>query len=248
VVVSLDNLIKIDLADSIRAASDLLDKLGVVGLVATVLDVPNTAVQRWQSQNFIRFYDKFMKERADREADGRPAIPPALLIPSIRRILDESDDDMLGLWAKLIAGFAETNHEDGSRKVFSSLLSEMTPIDAKVLVFLFSKAAFDLVGRGSGLPGGAEDHCVSLQQVSENVGVGASRIVLSLGNLCRLACLMATTPDSIIIAEDREFVMVGHEGPGTTLYTPAAIYYPTPLARGLLEALRVGPAALNGAG
>lgn len=119
----------------------LLEKLGITGLVSTVLGVPTDWVAHWHSGNLLRWYDAYAELRAQRKLEGKPVIPPSLLMPALRAIADEDDDDMLRLWAGLIAGFDELPASGGSRKVFVRLLSEMEPTDIGLLIFLLSGEA-----------------------------------------------------------------------------------------------------------
>jgi hypothetical protein len=153
---------------------------GIHEFLESVLDVPKGYVERWHSQNLIRWYDKWQAEKAKRNAEGRKPIPPNLLVPALRQIAMEDDDDILAMWARLFANFQDPDRRLEPNKVYIHLLSEMQPLDAKLLQHIVNPIGV---------------HFVVSSELADEMGVSDGDIVLAVHNLSRLGCLLARPVD-----------------------------------------------------
>lgn len=228
-----NSIIKID-GSLVAEASKLLDKFGLPGFISSVLGVPQDYLEKWRSNNLIRWYGQYQKHRADNLREGKPVPPLSLLVPALRAIVDEDDTYMLDLWARLVAGF-DGPGDARPRKVFVSLLTAMTSADAKLLVYLLGRPA---------IPNTRTDVDTSEQPflqeeletgaVASALGAAMEGIPISAGNLARLGCLRLTSRANYLIFGGPKFPPTPI---GAVLLTDYGEFYPTELGRALVQAL-----------
>lgn len=124
-------------------------------------------------------------------------ISPAYLEPAVKAASNESSDDLLDLWARLIAAAADPKRARTSRKSFIVLLQQFDPIDA--LVF---RALWDL--------GGISHPDGRAQAIAQRHSLDSGVVAVSFENLFRLKCIRPHHggPD---IDNDPDLTAVGHE-------------------------------------
>lgn len=228
----MEAMIKID-GSLVAEAGRVLEKFGLPGFVSSVLGVPQDYIERWRSQNLLKWYGEYQQLRIERASEGKPPLPSSLLVPALRAIVDEDDVNMLSLWARLMAGFDTVSHNGEPRKVFIRLLSEMESVDAQLLILLCGTKPIESFGEGS-RPGAVKQVEISWENAASNLKVSNKAIQVSAGNLTRLSCLRQESKVSRITFGETDIVPMG-----AMLYTSHAEYYPTEFATALLQALSI---------
>lgn len=228
----MDTMIKID-GSLVAEAGKVLEKFGLPGFVSSLLGVPQDYIERWRSKNLLKWYAEYQQLRIERASEGQPQLPPSLLVPALRAIVDEDNVDMLSLWARLVAGFDVLPFNDEPRKVFIRLLSEMESVDARLLVFLCGTKPIEDSGEGS-RPGVLKAVELSWEDAASNLKVSTKAIQVSAGNLTRLSCLRQESRATKITFGGPDVVPMG-----AMLYTSHAEYHLTELASALLQALLI---------
>lgn len=79
-----------------------------------------------------RLQEKTRKELETRGVTPEDA-PPSVLIPLLIAAQDESREELLDLWAKLLAATLDPNRAGSVRREFIEAVRQMEPLDAKVL-------------------------------------------------------------------------------------------------------------------
>ena len=228
----MDSIIKID-GTLVAEASKLLKELGITGFVSAILGVPTDHIEKWRSDNLVKWYSKYQKARKDLGSQGHPIPPKFLLIPALRAIVDEDDEDMQGLWARLVAGFDQPRNDQRSSKVFIGILSAMTSNDGKLLLHLLSRP---LIRRPypEGLPGETvKQEELSCEQAAAALGLSSKDVAIAAGNLTRLGCCRTLPRLQFLATEHHD----GGEPFGGVLTSPQEEFYPTTLGVALVEAL-----------
>lgn len=185
-----------------EATSDFFQRFGgISGFIESVLSVPKGFLEHWNQTNLIRWYQAFEAERAKREAEGRKPIPPSLLMPALRQIALEDDEDKLVIWARLFANFEDPDKRLEPDKLFVDVLSEMQPLDVALLHYI----AVRLPDRER-VPGEAKDNPIDIHHIAANLSLEApnrpaSDVTLALYNLHRLGCMLGS-PGSMIWSND----------------------------------------------
>lgn len=226
----MEAIIKID-GSLVAEAGKVLEKFGLPGFVSSVLGVPQDYIERWRSQNLLKWYGEYQQLCIKRASAGQSPPPPSLLVPALRAIVDEDDVNMLSLWARLMAGFNSSPLNGVSRKIFIRLLSEMESVDAQLLILLCGTKPVEASGEGS-RPGRLEAAEISWEDAASSLKVSNETIQVSAGNLARLSCLRQESRATRLALDGPDVLPMG-----AMLYTSHAEYYPTELATSLLQAL-----------
>jgi hypothetical protein len=131
-------------------------------------------------------------------------ISPAYLEPAVNAAANESSDELLDLWARLIAAAADPKRAKTARKSFVALLQQFDPVDA--LVF---KALWDL---GSTTCSDGRN-----QSIAQRHNLDTGVVAVSFENLFRLKCIRPHFggPD---MDNDPQLTPIGREL-GRTLFT-----------------------------
>lgn len=221
-------LVKID-GSLIAEASKVLESFGITGLVSSILQIPRDQVDKWRSDNLIRWFRKYEQLKSEGNAP-----PPALLIPALRAIAEEDDDDMATLWARLIAGFSQGADDQRSRKVFVALLASMTSNDAGVLIYALNRHAVERAVSETDTRLVAEQEEISIEQVANELQITLNDASVAAGNLARLGCFRMSSRERFLTFNRPDQGMIGG-----MIFTEYEEYYPTTLGKSLVGALNI---------
>ncbi|WP_316171051.1 Abi-alpha family protein [Bradyrhizobium sp. SZCCHNRI1058] len=88
-----------------------------------------------RAENARRLIEKAKKRLEDAGVE-KPDAPPSLAIPIIVAAADESRDELLDLWAALLAAAADPARSKSFRLKFIEIVKQLDPLDAPVLKIL----------------------------------------------------------------------------------------------------------------
>lgn len=131
----------------------------------------------WLLHVRLRNWDRLSRRTAEilRNRNVKQPMPdaaPASLRPIVDAALNETDDELREIWARLLAAAIDPARRQTSRKSFVSAVKEMDPIDARV---------FQTIGASSQLlaPG----------QLAPALSLSRDDLFVSLQSLHRIGCL-----------------------------------------------------------
>ena len=141
-------------------------------------------------------------------------IPEKYLLPFITEASKESDPEIQELWAQLIANATDPNKEINIQKVHMSILSQLEPLDAKLLEWFGTQKNPSLL--------------IKMETIISSFGVPGEGLEIPLENLMRLGCLDGSQINTIddIGSNIRK---VGN---------PNTIFFLTSVGESLIEACR----------
>ncbi len=122
----------------------------------------------------------------------------------------------------LIANATDPNKRLDMRRVYIQILSQLEPLDLRILQYL-DGLGWKMI---SGVPGGG----VNIQSLTIALSVPEREIRLSLQNLDRLNCLIAVTPQT--------YESTGTALSGNIVMNPDTFFRPSPLGFSLIEACK----------
>jgi hypothetical protein len=146
---------------------------------------------RWErQQRFFRRSQEFLAQRG--LSAPLNAVPLNFAIPLLEAAALEEDDDLQDLWAALLVNAATSSSSNDRRRAFISMLEQLTPLDAIVLLKIHSTLCGDLSERAAvtqDLP--ESTHVYFPETPFENLGAPSDDVTLALANLVRIGCLDA---------------------------------------------------------
>jgi hypothetical protein len=129
----------------------------------------------WLSEKRARNRERLQnqtKEILKERGIDKPEEPsPSIIVPLLTQAQDEGRDELLSLWAKLLAAAMDPARSKNYRREFVEIVSEMEPLDALVLPILTAPGEF----RPS------RKECVA-----SRLSISADQVELSFRNLIRL--------------------------------------------------------------
>jgi hypothetical protein len=148
--------------------------------------------------NYIRWeqtINLMVKSRAHLKKmgfDSPPhAVPMNFAIPLLEAASLEENDDLQALWAILLVNAATSSRANDRRRAYISILEQLTPLDAAILIKVHLALEHENFERGV-LTKGLPDHG-TLYMVGEvpfdKLETPTDEVVLSLANLVRIGCL-----------------------------------------------------------
>jgi hypothetical protein len=151
-------------------------------------------VRVWRQIRLLRRKSQYEKECAliDKDHESH-AVEPKFALALLEAASLEDDDDLQDMFARLLvnATISGTGVED--RKTYVSILSEMTPLDAKVLKTISAAQPSDFGGRPDDFAINTErlpDGYSSYYESSNDLPPSPTKEVrISLRNLVRLGCI-----------------------------------------------------------
>ena len=120
-----------------------------------------------RAENLFRMIGKAKKKLEDARID-KPDAPPSLAIPIMIAAADESRDELLDLWAALLAAAADPKKSASFRVKFIEVVKQLDPLDPPVL--------------GQLAAGGSVDY-EQLNKISEALRRTNDEVAVSLANL-----------------------------------------------------------------
>lgn len=168
------------------------EKVG--GFIAKVLDEPITEAvgmfgdklkfMRWK--NKLKIVDNVNVTLEERGIKNIRPIPPKIAIPLLEQATLEEEEELQDLWCNLIANSLDPNYKLEIRYAFIEVIKNITPLDAKVLKYIYNTALEtnrrNQTNKFVGYP-------VDFFQIKENVHASNVETELSLNNLQRVRCV-----------------------------------------------------------
>lgn len=154
-------------------------------------------------QQALKLADKVKKIHEDRHLEGRTiTIPPRLGIPLLQNATLEDDDNILNMWAGLIANATDPGANVQAQRTFGVLLSSFEPLDAIVLLEI-ERWKREFPERRSlnfsvWNSDANREHWPNLRKISASIKVRSEDVALSLENLHRLGLVQ----DHVIFDKD----------------------------------------------
>lgn len=126
-------------AKTIRKYLDpmLLNPLAELGLLV------RDKVAFWRFQNQVKMLEKtvnILRNAGLRPEQVRESITPDLVIPLIEAAGTNSDEDLSDMFAHLLARSIDPETHDSSHPSYSKVLSQLSPLDARILKVLYLSA------------------------------------------------------------------------------------------------------------
>lgn len=218
--------------DGVKALADLAKSSGstFVGFCASALDqiIPQRRI--WAFNNYAKVIDYYDAENAKRKEAGKRPISPRFAHPAFEVIGDESDDDMLSLWARLMSNLQDGGTDTQENRAFIGILQSMEPIDARILKWLCDIQRDD---------GTNPFICVDAQQAIGELNLTRRTLLLSLHNLSRLGTVntvgLSDTSENIIVNKPKNNGLL----PGLAVVMFETMYFRlTTLGTTLIDACR----------
>jgi len=168
--------------DGVKCLSDLATSTGsvVAGFCASALDMIVPQRRIWAFDNYKRLIEHFEAENAKRKEAGKRPIAPRFAHPAFQVIGDEDDDDMLALWARLMANLQDGNLNTIGNRAFIGMLQSMEPIDAHILKWICDLQRDD---------GKDPFVYIEAEKAIEATGLERSTLLLSMHSLSRIGAV-----------------------------------------------------------
>lgn len=157
------------------------------------------ALRAKRIENLVRLREKTMATLSARGVEEPQSIPLTLAVPLLNAAADESRDELLEVWSKIVAAAADPARAGNVRLGFVEVVKKFDPLDALVLQQL---------GNPGELQPSARDVLASRFQVS------ADAVELSLFHLVELGCARdpASPPGHLPTAlQDVALTVLGRE-------------------------------------
>jgi hypothetical protein len=119
-----------------------------------------------------------------RKLAGKPTPLPAQLPVRFVEVASKEDDaNMPESWARLLANAADPSRAFDIDRTHMTILSEMTPLDAKILAYFPTQGWFQKASI-------AQDRVLDCDNIANALHQEKSHVAVSIGNLWRLGCLL----------------------------------------------------------
>ena len=168
--------------EAIKQTADLLrdGTSGLKELIDTTVNRYTPGLRVWAARNLYRWVDILDEENKKREKAGLRSIPVRFALPALAQIAQEDTEELLVLWARLIANLQDGERSEVPERLLISLLSEMGPVDAALLKLMADRERDD-------------EHrpfvVIRMEEALALLDMKRDRLLLALLNLTRLACL-----------------------------------------------------------
>ncbi len=164
---------------------------------------------RWERQiRLMERANEFLLERGLQLPTRK--VPMQIAIPIMQGGSLEEDDSLQDRWAALLVNAADESSDAEVRRAFISILEDLSPLDAIVLVKIYDFSAVPH-DKSEVWTTNLPDHALGTKPEAENLRPSAS-VELSLGNLARLGLIssaMAWGGMAILSCVHR--TVLGHE-------------------------------------
>ena len=121
-------------------------------------------------------YDDLLTELlAERGVTEPQPVTPALALPLLRAAYDESRPELQDLWARLLAAAMDPARSASVRQSFIDAISQLDPLDARVLVWMAGYNGPDIVNFAD--------------RASKELNASQDEIQISFTNLAKVGCI-----------------------------------------------------------
>lgn len=107
-------------------------------------------------------------------------LPVALAVPLLNKASLEDEPLLQEMWANLISNAIDPENSRSYRRAFAEILSQLEPLDAKILIHLGEQGWNKLLGKVT---------VRSIAEALEPLELDGNEIELCLENLIRLGCI-----------------------------------------------------------
>ena len=218
------------------AAKTTSDALGVVantgnflnrvfgGLVEDSVGIVADKIRFYRLNNYISLCERAkakMREKGISTDTVTKTVPPKIAMPLIEHATMEDDVNLQDYWAQLLANVMDPNFESNVEPRHVSLLSEMEPLDLRILDTIC------LQYQSESKHGALEEILFDKSEIRGQLDVQDAQIEVALLNLMRLGCIK---PGNI---RSTSFFV---QGEANTVYTGTERCHLSLLGLGLFEA------------
>lgn len=194
------------------------------GLVEDSVGIVADKVKFYRLNNYILLCDKAtakMREKGMSADAETKTVPPKIAMPLIENAAMEDDVSLQDYWAQLLANAMDPNFESDVERRHVSLLSEMEPLDLRILNTICLQYQSELKHAA------LDEILFHKSEIKDKLGVQDQQIEVALLNLMRLGCIK---PGNI---RSTSF-FVGNEA--NTVYTGTERFHLSLLGLGLFQA------------
>jgi len=142
---------------------------------------------RWERQLRLMQRAQDILQLAGLSAPTRP-VPLKLAIPIMQGASLEENDGLQDRWAALLVNAANANFRSEVRRSYTSILEQITPLDAQILDILYS-LPFEKSQHDGIVTGNLPESARIADEKEPNDALPSDEAVISLSNLARLGCL-----------------------------------------------------------
>jgi Abortive infection alpha len=144
---------------------------------------------RWERQvRLIKRAHDFMKQ-SGMDAPTR-SVPMKLAIPILQGASIEDDDFLQDRWAALLVNAANASFSGEVRRSYTSILEELTPLDARILDVIYA-LPFEESQHNGVITEALPNNVRIARSAEQSETLPPEEVVMSLSNLVRLGCLRA---------------------------------------------------------
>lgn len=116
----------------IRKFGEFIEKISG-NIFSNVLGLVSDKFAYYRLERAIMLNEKVTQNLKEKGIDRTKYVPATFSVPIIEKATIEEDDDLHSLWANLLTNALDPNYEGLLHRNFSSILSELEPVDAKTL-------------------------------------------------------------------------------------------------------------------
>jgi Abortive infection alpha len=175
-------------------------------------DLVGVAGGDWLHEVRIRIRDKWRRRTAqilcERDVQEAIELSPNMAIALIGGAQEESKEELMELWARLLANAMDPNM-NSVRQSFISAVRELDPPDAKIMHHLSSEKVTRIRRQATPGGGGTSKADTSFEAISRALGVRNDEVEVSIEHLEELRFLVTAANDKHIwfpSAKFREFM------------------------------------------
>ncbi len=132
-------------------------------------------IQHARAKRLERMAEKANKRLADRGVSEKAETPERLGIPLLEAAQTESREEMIDLWARLLANAMDPNRIGDVRSEYIEIIKKFEPLDVRIMDYIASKNP-------------ATDQ-TSKHQIFELIGCRQSAAIVSVNNLEAVGCV-----------------------------------------------------------
>ena len=226
-----------EVSKAVQAASKTTsDAIGIVantgnflnrafgGLVEDSVGIVADRIKFYRLNNYISLCDKTaekMREKGISEDTTTKIVPIKIAMPLIEHATMEDNVSLQDYWAHLLANAMDPNFESNVERRHVSLLSEMEPLDLRILNTICLQYQSELK------QGTLEDILFEKSKIKDKLNVQDQLIEVALLNLMRLGCIKLGN-----IRSTSFFV----QGEANTIYMGTERFHLSLLGLGLFQA------------
>lgn len=191
-------------------------------------DVLSPAIRERHFANIAKVLNNAEKENERRKASGKRPIPLRFAHPALEAIGTEDSDDLLEMWAGLLANAMDADAEDVARRAYIEVLKRLDPPDSHILNWLYQKEKHDKTSINA---------TIKVEEFSAEIKISTKNVEISLYNLMGAGCVTVGLTGSRVNRDTKERLTVGAIG----VDCHNSVFYLTTLGFELVQACQKLP-------